>query len=169
MKLALTSILTGILAASAAQAVTFQLDTTTPDGTPTPFALDAGILYDVTVSGTFLIADAVKGRADAEYTGPGVSGDVAQGIDVGVAIDGAKIRWGAFDPASVYQTQITGTGAPATFSFVDVPGRYVDNDGTLQVDIVANGDAASPVPLPAGLPMLAGGLGLLALTRRRRG
>jgi hypothetical protein len=43
-------------------------------------------------------------------------------------------------------------------------------DGTtVRVDaIVKYLEDPSPVPLPAGLPLLAGGLGLLALTRRRR-
>jgi len=40
--------------------------------------------------------------------------------------------------------------------------------GTFLGEITVDTSSASPVPLPAGLPLLAGGLGALALIRRGR-
>jgi hypothetical protein len=56
----------------------------------------------------------------------------------------------------------------SAFSF-ETRAPVVIDGTTVRVDaIVKYLEDPSPVPLPAGLPLLAGGLGLLALSRRRR-
>lgn len=54
------------------------------------------------------------------------------------------------------------------FSFNLGAGAALDGDTVYASAIVKYLDDPAPVPLPAGLPLLAGGLGLLALARRRR-
>ena len=67
-------------------------------------------------------------------------------------------------------------GSPVTVEAGD--GRtpfelvYYEDQGNTGVEFALNGAAASPavapIPLPAGLPLLAGALGVLAFIRRRR-
>ncbi|MEL6520673.1 MAG: hypothetical protein AAFQ66_06900 [Pseudomonadota bacterium] len=59
-------------------------------------------------------------------------------------------------------------------SFVGQPQNYFDNEGTLEatfsIDPLGQEPVIAPIPLPATLPLLlAGGLGLAALRRFRRG
>jgi len=114
------------------------------------------------VSGSFLIASPDPRIADAEYYfSSGVPTDIrpVSGEDIGVQIDGVSVDWGAYDPLHVYTTLLTGTGSAVTLSFLDIPGGYGDNAGSLQVSI-------SAVPLPASGLLLLGGV--LALRARRR-
>lgn len=57
-------------------------------------------------------------------------------------------------------------GVPDGFDFGGVPGAYDDNDGAYQV--VLDLHEVPAIPLPATLPLFAGGLGLLGLLGWRR-
>ena len=58
-------------------------------------------------------------------------------------------------------------GIPDGFSFVGVPGAYDDNDGAYRIRVGVN--QTPIIPLPAGAWLLISGLGILSVTRRRRG
>ena len=52
--------------------------------------------------------------------------------------------------------------------FVGAPGFYGDNTGSLEVSVsAASTSGPAPVPLPAGLPMLLAGLGVMGFLRRK--
>jgi hypothetical protein len=172
---------------AAAASTTFDIDVTTPTGTASGFVLDNGVSYVVTIEGFMRFA---KGAlfADAVYVGNSPAfrnprdtignraGDV---VDLGVLIDGAKPVWDqtSFQPSHLYTTTVIGDGTELDISFFDVATAYSDNgfDGVpandrLRATIAEGGPTitATPVPLPAGLPLLIGGLALLGLCARRR-
>jgi hypothetical protein len=167
----------------------FAIDVTDPAGTlsveagGTPFVLDLGKTYLVTISGQLKFSRQENLFADAEYKwGVDRGGNVVaiqdrigQGpanFDIGVTLDGAEIDWGPFDTSHVYSTLLPGTGAQLRVAFLDAAGAYGDNrESTLRATIaesVGGGPTLTPVPLPAGLPLMAAGLGALGMLRLRR-
>lgn len=76
--------------------------------------------------------------------------------------------------AGAVQSFIAPTGATELIlgiadagAFTGNPAFYGDNDGSYSVTYQINGDPMTPVPLPAGLPLLLAGLGGFALMRRK--
>lgn len=149
--------------ASAATVDVFNLDVTSAAGTDSSAVLNLATQYDVTVSGTFFLgSNPSRHLADAEFFNLGSAGptplDGVNGTEIGVGIDGADVDFGAFDPTSVYNVRISGTGSTINVFFQDV--AYGDNSGSLLVEIAT-------VPVPAGLALMLTGLGGLGFARRR--
>jgi hypothetical protein len=101
--------------------------------------LAAGVTYTLRASGTFRVGGPGDGLADAEYANfasPPASlldACTTAPVDIGIAVNGAKRRWGAFSPAHLYEITIDGTGTPVSFHYQDCNPR--DNSGSLRVDI----------------------------------
>ena len=109
--------------------------------------LEAGVTYQVRVSGTVHVGGPGSGTADAEFANfSNVPGSVmnncdnlSTGIDIGLAIndvgmDAAKFpNWGSFKASHTYVTTVQGTGEPLSFSFHDCDCS--DNSGFLTVEI----------------------------------
>lgn len=147
---------------SAATVDAFNLDVGNPLGTNSGVVLALGQSYEVTVSGTFQIAFPDVRIADAEYYfRNGIPTDIRPetGEDIGVAINGVGVNWGPYNALNIYKTIVIGTGSTFNFLFVDIPGGYSDNVGSLRVTI-------SEVPLPASGLLLLGALAALRLRRR---
>jgi hypothetical protein len=75
-------------------------------------SLDAGKRYELRASGEFYMGVPEDGMADAEYgdfSGPKDT-SVSTGVDDGIAVNGAKVRWGRTRPTTC--TRSTST-APA--------------------------------------------------------
>ena len=123
--------------------------------------LDSGVEYLLQASGTFNIGGPGDGLADAEYFNfsnpPSSLGDFAQGVDIGIAVNGSKPRWGSFSSDHLYTISFIGQDAPIQLSYRD--SFFPDNSGTLSLDILA-------IPEPTTLTMLA--LGGVTLFRRHR-
>src|SRR5262249_2365876 len=126
--------------------------------------LAAGANYRLRASGT-----CVSGRfaaLDAEYafdpkdtTNKSYADQCGAGygfVQYGIAIDDPTVdkvktpKWGAYDPAHIYEIDFTGKGAPITLTYQDC--ILGDNSGSLTVEILCSddGDAAGGSIVPVG-------------------
>ena len=133
--------------------------------TVTQTVLATGVEYTLTISGSFFIGGPGDGLADAEYfdlTDP--QDGLADGFEIGVAIDGVDVDFGDFDATSTYQVTLMGMGAAIALSFVD--SFYGDNSGSLSFTL-ETADIVNPVPVPAAALLMVPALALGAGARRR--
>lgn len=167
------------LGASSAWAATvdsFQIDVSDINGQDSNIALTLGTLYEITVSGEFIIDSGFNGTrfADAEYfdTQTNAPRDTSrdlfgQPFDIGVQINNIDIDWGAYADDHIYSIQTDQLSGVINMRLAEVgPAAYLDNAGVLLVEISTVDTPA--VPLPAGLPLALTGLGALAWVRRKR-
>ncbi len=163
-------------AASASTIDAFDLNTSSAAGTNSIAVLTLGQVYNLTVFGTFRVgSNNTRHIADAEYFNLGSSPfeplDRTASLELGVGVDGIDIDFGAYSASNTYTSQIVGKGKNINVFFAD--SNYTDNVGNLKVELSnydepENAPSISPVPLPAGLPLLLGGLGGLWFVRRRK-
>ena len=143
----------------------------------TAIDLGAGDDLVVTVVGDSLIDGAtLLGEGDDAllfHLDPGAVGSSAFGLfDGGAGED--EVRFNRFTADALSATAVPGgfavsvrdgaSGLDATLLGFE---RFAFDDATLSAGEVADA-APAPIPLPAGLPLLAAGLGGLAFARRRR-
>lgn len=132
--------------AIAVDAAPARLDTILVPGLGTPVqsrvTLEAGVTYELRVSGTFYIAGGVDPYGDAEYW------DFANGArdkcddgftDAGLAIDDPTVdddkqpHWGPYRPDHLYVTDFVGKGAPISATIHDVGPSNNAGELTLEV------------------------------------
>ncbi|MGB7159043.1 MAG: hypothetical protein WBD40_13320 [Tepidisphaeraceae bacterium] len=128
------------------------------------FVLQAGATYHLRGSGTTAYVDQPNGRrTDVEYydyqtgTPLDLSSPNLGSVDVGLKLVGSGgavipgFHWGAYQSSHAYVKDFVGTGDALQVKYVDVPGFYYDNAGTLtfqiyepvkvqQLSVTANGD-----------------------------
>lgn len=111
--------------------------------------LEAGVTYQIRVSGTVQVGGPGSGTADAEFANfsnvpnslMNNCDNLSTGIDIGLAIDDVDLdaakfpNWGSFKQNHTYVTTVQGTGEPLSFSFHDCDCS--DNSGNLAVEIRA--------------------------------
>lgn len=100
--------------------------------------------YRLRASGTCVANTANGSRMDAEYVGYNVvspPADVAQGVDIGLAVDDPtpgsikQPRWGGYTSSHVYERPWSGTGATITARMHDA--EYDNNSGSVSLEIYA--------------------------------
>lgn len=172
------SVLFGASAAHSAIIDTFDVPSEDPNGVNSTISFVLGTEYTIEVSGTFVINNAIGRLADAEWvnldagpfaTDPNVSNTSGNGADIGLSIDGMDIDWGAFNADHEYSYTTNALSGIVNFAIIDSSfGAFNDNSGSLSVTVSTDMTGGmTPVPLPAGMPLLLAGLGGLALLRRR--
>jgi hypothetical protein len=120
------------------------------DGTevPTATSLASGTTYRLEVSGTFkwgnCDATNCPGGATCSYERYGDayyrSDDCWTSTTAGFAyislyIDGQQVDWGPYSPDHVYSIELPGTGNPFALKVMDCDNCYLDNSGSLEVDV----------------------------------
>lgn len=124
-------------------------------------ALELGTLYELTASGSvFIASDRVADSEYADFNSETLIRDILNNTDIGMAIDGVDIDWGAYSPDNTYTARYTGTGNPLTALFRDT--LYVDNRDSLSLTI-------TQVPEPSGANLAFVVLISCVFTRRKRG
>lgn len=170
------------LAASQAGAVTYNLEVTAENG------LYAGLVGTGTITWDETLVNSVGYTALSWNGGPfGSTADNSLRIDLTAGPEifthTDDINWPDFPLFSFMDGMLTSINyivtdgsTPVDLAFYGVEGftfnldagAALDGDTVYASAIVKYLDDPAPVPLPAGLPLLAGGLGLLAFARRRR-
>lgn len=143
---------------SPAHAETLSVPATSSSGV-TSAVLQAGVLYNIEVTGTYSWG---AGEADAEWILSGISGPPLEVYPTGgftettdtldLLIDGEAVNWRGTDDGTswaahtvstshLYNVKVIGKGMPLTFSIADQtpfgPAYYTDNSGSLTVHIQA--------------------------------
>jgi hypothetical protein len=173
-----------LLAMSVGAGTNYQIiyATSFADGTSTDEAVPATRSPALRVAGERADGSSIDVEVDLSETPSGPSGGDLTGFGL-TRLDTASIRLGlvaggndACDPETLALRADPSVGVPL----------FCGPDATLREDVIdidafatadpsnwfvlgsTDGFTVAPIPLPAGLPLLAGGLGLLAWVRRRR-
>jgi len=157
------------LAGNAAVVDAFDILANNPNCIQSNISFELGTEYTIEVSGQFIID---QGRfADAEYFDIQTANprDTSGGFDIGVQINETDIDWGPYAADNVYTYTTSDLSGIINMRLAEASvGAYSDNGGILRVQVSTEPAPVSPVPLPAGMPLLLAGLGGFALMRRRQ-
>lgn len=129
-----------------------------------PFPGTIGNSYMLQVFGTFHIGGPGDQMGDAEYADfsnpPASLQDFSGLVDLGVTVNGVKLRWGPYASNHVYETPYTPTTSTFDISYLD--SDYTDNSGVIFLNVT--------VPEPSAILLsMAATLALIGLRRNRRG
>ena len=179
---AATAALALALAASQAGAVTYNLSVEAENGVFAGLVATGSITWDETlVNPVGFTALSWSGGASGSVTDNSLAISLTAGPEIFTQTD--DIDWPDFPLFSFFDGLLTSINyivmdysTPVDLAFYGVEGFTINLDAGAALDgdtvyasaIVKYLDDPSPVPLPAGMPLLAGALGLLALARRRR-